>query len=265
VINPGRGSLRSTLVALALLGGGCAWDTPQSTLTARSDLARAILHVYGITTWVSIAIALLVVVVLGIVLTRYGQRRGQPLPRQVRGHTLLELGWTVAPALVLLIIAIPTIQIIFRTQSASAPRDALEITVRGWQWWWEFRYPSLDVVVADELHLPLDQPVVLRLEGPDVIHSFWVPQLGGKRDVIPGRLNRIILTADTPGEYRGQCAEFCGTSHANMGFRVIVDPPERFAAWIAAQRAFWSARLDALEQALSQPDPPLRKKRRSTP
>jgi cytochrome c oxidase subunit 2 len=237
VISLGRRSLRSTLLALALLPGGCAWDTPQSTLTAKSDVARAILHVYGITTWVTIGIALVVVVALAIVLIRSRDRQGVALPRQVRGHTLLEVAWTVAPALVLLIIAIPTIQIIFRTQSAIAPKDALEITVRGWQWWWEFRYPSLDVVVADELHLPAGQTVMLRLEGPDVIHSFWVPQLGGKRDVVPGRLNRIILTPDTPGEYRGQCAEFCGTSHANMGLRVIVDAPARFATWIADQRA----------------------------
>jgi cytochrome c oxidase subunit 2 len=237
VISLGRRSLRSTLLALVCVAGGCAWDTPQSTLVARSDLARATLHVYGITTWVTIGIALVVVVALALVLARYRDREGVALPRQVRGHTLLEIAWTIAPALVLLIIAVPTIQIVFRTQSAIAPKEALEITVRGWQWWWEFRYPSLDVVVADELHLPAGQPVMLRLDGPDVIHSFWVPQLGGKRDVVPGRLNRIILTADTPGEYRGQCAEFCGTSHANMGFRVIVETADRFAAWIAAQRA----------------------------
>ncbi len=231
-----RRSPRSLLRGVALLLGGCAWDTPQTTLVPKSDFARAILHLYGITTWITIVIALVVVTTLAIVLVRFRERPGAPLPTQVRGHTLLEVSWTIAPALVLLIIAIPTIHIVFRTQAA-APKNALEITVRGWQWWWEFRYPSLDVAAANELHLPAGRPVVLTLEGPDVIHSFWVPQLGGKRDVVPGRLNQITLTADTPGEYRGQCAEFCGTSHANMGMRVIVDPPDRFAQWIAAQRA----------------------------
>src|SRR5207247_1588003 len=83
----------------------------------------------------------------------------------------------------------------FRTQGVAAPRDALRVTVRGWQWWWEFRYPDLDVVTANELHLPVGRAVVLDLEGPDVIHSFWVPRLGGKRDVVPGRPNRTVLAA----------------------------------------------------------------------
>jgi cytochrome c oxidase subunit 2 len=142
----------------------------------------------------------------------------------------------VAPALVLLVIGIPTVQVIFRTQ-APPPPDALEVVVRGWQWWWEFRYPSLGVVTANELHLPAGRPVVLRLEGPDVIHSFWVPNLGGKRDVVPGRRNQITMTPDTPGEYLGQCAEFCGASHANMGLRVIVDPPDVFTRWVTGQTA----------------------------
>ena len=225
------------MLALALLLGGCAWDTPQTTLVPRSDFARAILHVYGITTWVSVVIALVVTVALVLALARFRERPGGHLPVQVRGHTLLEIAWTIAPALVLLIIAIPTIQIIFRTQSLVVPQGTLEVTVRGWQWWWEFRYPAFEVAVADELHLPAGRPVRLILEGPDVIHSFWVPQLGGKRDVVPGRVNFITLTPEIPGEYRGQCAEFCGTSHANMGLRVVVDPTERFEQWMAAQRA----------------------------
>jgi cytochrome c oxidase subunit 2 len=134
------------------------------------------------------------------------------------------------------VIAIPTIQIIFRTQGV-APKDALEITVRGWQWWWEFRYPSLQITTANELYVPLGQPVAMRLEGPDVIHSFWIPRLGGKRDVVPGRINRITFTPTAVGEYLGQCAEFCGTSHANMRMRVIVVERAAFDRWVAAQRA----------------------------
>jgi cytochrome c oxidase subunit 2 len=227
---------RLPLGALVLIAEGCAWDGPRSTLAPRSDFARAIADVYRDVTAVVVLIALVVSIVLTLVLARYRTRAGAPRPRQVRGHTPLEIGWTIAPALVLLVIAIPTINVTFRTQGP-APSGALEIVVRGWQWWWEFRYPTLDVVTANELHVPAGRPVVLRLEGPDVIHSFWVPQLGGKRDVVPGRMFRISLTADTPGEYLGQCAEFCGTAHALMGLRVIVEAPEAFEQWVAAQKA----------------------------
>jgi cytochrome c oxidase subunit 2 len=231
-------AVRVALCALALLLGGCAWDGPMSTVTARSDFARAILSVYSIVTWTTAVIGLLVFVALLVILVRFRARPGDAtLPRQVRGHTLLEISWTIGPALALLIIAIPTIQIVFRTQTAATPPDALVVVVRGFQWWWEFRYPDLDVVTANELHLPAGRRVALRLEGPDVIHSFWVPQLGGKRDVIPGRLNQITLTADQPGEYWGQCAEFCGASHANMGMRAIVQTAADFDRWVAQQKA----------------------------
>ena len=208
-----------------------------STLVARSDMARDVLSLYGLITWISIGIGALVFVILGYVLLRFRDRPGAPLPPQTHGRPWLEIAWTLGPALVLLVIAIPTIQVIFRTQSQAKPRGALEVTVRGYQWWWEFRYPALGVVTANELHLPAGRPVVFSLEGPDVIHSFWVPKLGGKRDVVPGRGNVITLTPDGPGELWGQCAEFCGASHANMGMRVIVDAPADFDRWVSAQRA----------------------------
>jgi cytochrome c oxidase subunit 2 len=225
-------------LAFVVLAGGCAWDGPMSTIVARSDFNRAILSVYALITWISLGIAAVVFGVLVLVLWRFRERPGRPqVPPQVRGHTGLELAWTFLPAVVLLFIAIPTIQVIFRTQSAATPRDALEVRVRGWQWWWEFRYPRLDVVTANELHLPVGRPAFLVLEGPDVIHSFWVPQLGGKRDVVPGRLNHLVLTPERAGEYWGQCAEFCGASHALMGLRVVVEEPSAFERWVAAQKA----------------------------
>jgi cytochrome c oxidase subunit II len=230
--------LRAVLGTLVLALGGCAWDTPMSTVVAHSDFARAILHVYSIVTWATAIIGVLVFVALFVTVVRFRARPGDTtLPRQTRGHTLLEIAWTIAPALALLVIAIPTIQVVFRTQSAATPPDALQVTVRGWQWWWEFRYPQLDLVTANELHLPAGRRVVLKLDGPDVIHSFWIPQLGGKRDIIPGRLNQITLTPERPGEYWGQCAEFCGASHANMGMRAIVQTAADFDAWVAQQRA----------------------------
>ncbi len=229
-------SLRVALATLAVLFGGCAWDGPRSTLAPRSDFARAILDVYGIVTWASIGIALVVAVGLGWVLLTFRARPGQPMPPQTRGHTGLEIAWTVAPAVVLLVITVPTIQVIFQT-ARPAPPGALDVIVDGRQWWWEFRYPSLNLVTANELHLPVGRPAVLLLESPDVIHSFWVPQLGGKRDVVPGRRLHLTLTPEVVGEYLGQCAEFCGASHALMGVRVIVQSPEAFQRWVAGQQA----------------------------
>jgi cytochrome c oxidase subunit 2 len=238
VDGPGRARplSRLGLVGATAFLGGCAWDGPRSSLVPRSDFAREILHVYGIITWVTLGIAAIVLIALSWILLRYRARPGAALPSQVRGYALLEISWTVAPAVVLLIIAIPTIEVVFRTQGAP-PRGALEVVVRGRQWWWEFYYPEYQLTTANELHLPAGRPAVLTLEGPDVIHSFWVPQLGGKRDVVPGRLNRLTFTPDTPGDFPGQCAEFCGTAHANMGLRVIVDPPAEFERWLAAERA----------------------------
>jgi cytochrome c oxidase subunit 2 len=212
------------------------WNKPMSTVAVASDFGHAINEVYGLITWVALGIFLLVASVLLYVIVRYRDRGDGRLPRQIRGHSLLEIAWTIAPALVLLVIAIPTIQVVFRTQAATGQAPTLDVTVLGHQWWWEFRYPTLDVVTANELHVPVGQPVSLRLEGPDVIHSLWVPRLGGKRDVIPGRVNHLTFTPEEPGEYLGQCAEFCGVSHANMRFRVIVHPREGWDAWVARER-----------------------------
>ena len=208
-----------------------------STLVAASDMASDVLALYGLVTWICAGIGALVFGILAYVLLRFRERPGAPLPSQGHGRPWLEIAWTVAPAFILLIIAVPTIQVIFKTQPQAKPKDALEIVVRGYQWWWEFAYPSLGVVTANELVLPAGRRVVFSLEGPDVIHSFWVPKLGGKRDVVPGRHNTVTVIPSAPGEFWGQCAEFCGTSHANMGMRVAVYAPERFDAWVAAQRA----------------------------
>jgi cytochrome c oxidase subunit 2 len=231
-----RAVLHGTGIVVLLVLGGCAWDTPQTSLVPRSDLTRSIQSVYALITVATVLIGVVVLAVITWILLRYRQRPGEALPPQTRGHSLLEIAWTIAPALVLLVIAVPTIQIVFRTQAPASPQ-ALEIDVIGKQWWWEYRYPKLGVVTANELHVPAGRPVVLKLVGWDVIHSFWVPQIAAKRDVIPGRRDQITFTADTPGTYWGQCAEFCGTSHANMLLRLMVDPPEQFDRWVQAQLA----------------------------
>jgi cytochrome c oxidase subunit 2 len=227
-----RLGLAGVVVSLA----GCAFDGPQSSLAPVADFGREILHVYGIITWAVVGIAAVVVTALVLALARYRERPGAALPRQVRGQFALELAWTIAPAVVLLVIAIPTIGVVFRTQGTPPP-GALDVVVRGRQWWWEFYYPAFKLTTANELHVPQGQRVVLRLDEADIIHSFWVPRLGGKRDVIPGRHNTLAFVADTPGEYLGQCAEFCGTSHANMRLRMIVQAPGAFEQWVTSQRA----------------------------
>jgi cytochrome c oxidase subunit 2 len=149
----------------------------------------------------------------------------------------LEAAFVIGPALVLLMITIPTVRIIFQTQRLEAPKDALEVRVIGHQWWWEFQYPATSINTANEVHIPVGRPVRFLLNADDVIHSFWIPRLGGKRDCIPGHINQLTLIAHTPGDYYGECAEFCGTSHANMRFHVVVDTPGGFGAWLDDQRS----------------------------
>jgi cytochrome c oxidase subunit 2 len=145
----------------------------------------------------------------------------------------MEIGWTLAPALILVVIAIPTIRTIFLIDKPTTDPNALTIEVVGRQWWWEFRYPELGIVTANEAHIPVGRTIDLRLRSADVVHSFWVPKLGGKRDLVPGRENQLWFTADSVGVFWGQCAEFCGTAHALMSMRMIVDTPGDFDAWAA--------------------------------
>jgi cytochrome c oxidase subunit 2 len=180
---------------------------------------------------------LLFVLVQGLLIYmtwRFHERPGNPEPRPVFGNPGLEVGWTVTPAILLVgvfLLSLPTLR------GTVGPRDnALEVEVTGHQFWWEYRYTAQGLVTANELHIPVRQPVHLRLESADVIHSYWIPQLNGKTDLIPGRTNTLTLYAETPGTYLGQCAEFCGIEHAWMLLRVIAEPRPEFDAWVAAQQ-----------------------------
>ena len=226
------------LLAVALLLSSCGWslwDSPMTTVRPKSGFGRMTHEIFMLISWWTLGIGIAVEAGLIWVCLRYREKPGAPIPEQVHGHTVLEVSWTVVFALILLIFLIPTVAVIFKTQEAPAA-TALRVDVSGRQWWWEFKYPDLKVVTANELHLPAGQEVAFNLHAPDLIHSFWVPQLGGKRDVVPGRVNRITLTPDEPGEYPGQCAEYCGLSHANMRFRVVVHSKIDFEKWIAAQQ-----------------------------
>jgi cytochrome c oxidase subunit II len=173
------------------------------------------------------------------IMVRFRWQPGQGEPAQVHGNARLELAWTIFPALLLAVIAIPTVRIIFQTQE-DPPADALTIDVVAHQWWWEFRYPLENgdtVITANEIHIPVGRPVHRRLTSADVVHNFWVPQLFGKRYNIPNRINHIIFTAHEAGMYLGQCAEFCGESHALMKKRLIAHPAGGFDEWLRNEAA----------------------------
>jgi cytochrome c oxidase subunit 2 len=231
---PRRHQLAALVASATFITTACGGPFPQSTLRPTADLGFQIDGLFHLILWFAAAVFVVVETLLIYIAIRYRARADQPPPAHTHGHTLLEISWTLAPAVILIIVAVPTIQTILRTQRAPGP-DALEVSVVGHQWWWEYRYPASGVVTANELHLPVGKPVTLAMTSADVIHSFWVPRLGGKRDVVQGRTNRIEFTADSVGVFSGQCAEFCGQSHANMGLRVAVEDSAAFAAWTAAQ------------------------------
>jgi cytochrome c oxidase subunit 2 len=223
------------LAAILLAATGCGGPFPQSTLAPRSDLGAQVDTLFTSIFWWAVVVFAIVEGLLLFVIIRYRRRPGAGQPSALHGHTALEIGWTLAPALILVFIAVPTMRTIFAT-AARAPAGALRVEVIGHQWWWEYRYPDLGIVTANEMHLPLGRPVELAMTSADVIHSFWAPGLGGKRDLTPGRITRIAFTADSLGEVAGQCAEFCGASHANMRLRVFVESDSAFAAWASRQK-----------------------------
>jgi cytochrome c oxidase subunit 2 len=215
----------------------CAKDAPQDTLEPKGPVARQIDNLIDP---VFIVAGLVFVLVQGLVLVaviRYRHRDDSPEPVQIHGNTRLELTWTLIPALILLVIAIPTIRTIF--DLARKPKNPVNVTVIGHQFWWEYRYEDFGIVSANELHMPVGRAVELTLEGDptDVIHSFWIPALGGKQDIIPGRTNHMHLIAEKPGTFLGQCTEYCGLSHANMRARAVALPPDEVDAWVANQKA----------------------------
>ena len=205
--------------------------------------ARAIFDYTMLVLAVCAVIFVIVVGLLVYTVTRFRHRReddGQE-PPQVYGSNQIELAWTVIPIIIVFVLTLVTARTIAEVQNAVPPPKALKVTVVGHQWWWEIRYPDLGVVTANELHVPVSdpaqpRPTFLKLESADVAHSFWIPQLAGKTDVIPNRDNSMWIEPVTPGTYLGNCAEYCGTQHARMLIRVIVHPQGEFENWVAAQK-----------------------------
>jgi cytochrome c oxidase subunit 2 len=162
---------------------------------------------------------------------RFGDRPGAPEPIQVHGNTRLELAWTAAPALLLVVLYILTVRTMATVEAEA--EAALRVRVIGHQWWWEYEYPDLGIVTANELHVPVGRPVRLELESADVVHNFWIPQFGWKKDNTPNHVTPMNVVVDEPGVYDGACTEFCGTQHAWMRIRAVASPPEQFEVWVA--------------------------------
>lgn len=224
---------------LVLALAACAQEYPNSTFNHNTEFNASIdalvdqLLFWGTVVFVVVETALIFTII------KFRRREGGPEPKQVHGNTTLEIVWTVAPALILVMIAIPTVRTIFRTQAKAVP-DALQVEVIGHQWWWEFHYPEYGIRTANELYVPIGRTVNFALRTNDVLHSFWIPQMGGKRDLISNRTNYLWFTPDSSLEssaWNGFCAEFCGASHANMKFRLYTVQPEEFERWVAHQQS----------------------------
>ncbi|HUF58849.1 MAG TPA: cytochrome c oxidase subunit II [Actinomycetota bacterium] len=247
-------------IGLLLLLGACAPEASQDTLQPKGPYAEKLNDLFIPVFWV--AVFVFVVVEGGIIWIsiRYRHRKGRDrIPAQTHGNTKLEIGWTIAPAIILAGVMVPTIAGIWDL-ARKPPEDALNVTVEGYQWWWGFEYTDDDmqtsygdnkqIRTADVLVIPEDRVVYLSLVGAGgqivkddpadsdymVIHSFWIPELAGKQDVVPGRTNHILMQADEPGMYEGQCAEFCGLQHGRMLVRVRALSAEDWDAWVANQK-----------------------------
>ena len=226
---------------LAVLFSACGEELPQNSLDPAGPLARDIDDLWWLVFWIATVIFVLVTGALLVSIFRFRQRGGaERKVRQLHGNTRLEVVWTIIPAVLLAVLAVPTVSTLFDLRAEPA-RPRLDVQVTGHQWWWEFTYPEYGIVTANELHIPARENVYLEMNSVDVIHSFWVPRLNGKRDVVPGRTNFLTLNADEPtppGEpFVGQCAEFCGLAHADMRIKVFVHDDAGFAEWVAEQQA----------------------------
>lgn len=236
-------ALTTAVAALAVTACGAE---PQSALDPKGPFARKPDDLWQLVFVIAIVVF---VIVMGLIVYTIVSFRERPddtaLPVQTHGNTRLEIMWTVIPALILAGIAVPTVQTIFELDAE--PADALTVQVIGHRWWWEYRYPGMgpdggDIVTANEMVIPVDTPVRLEMTAQEqgtaqnaVIHSFWIPKLAGKQDVVPGRITTLNLQADEEGRYLGQCAEYCGLSHANMRARVEAVSSADFEQWLADQ------------------------------
>lgn len=236
-----RTDLRALLCGLvAVVLTGCRGT--QSALDPAGHQAARIDHLWWLMFWVSTAVFGLVILFLCIAVVRRASGEDkQPPPRPVQRRLTAVVSGAVVVTVIILFIFLTDSFLTGRTLSSIEAPNARIITITGHQWWWKVRYEdpiaSNIVVTANEIHIPVGEPVQFKLKSSDVIHSFWIPNLHGKRDLIPGRTTTLWIRADRPGAFDGQCAEFCGMQHARMRFRVIAQEPQEFQLWLEHQRA----------------------------
>jgi cytochrome c oxidase subunit II len=242
------------VAGVAAVLAGCADNAPQDTWQPEGDNAQKIHDLQWPVFAIAGLVGLIVAVAISWCIWRY-RDRGQPIPKQTHGRPALEIGLTILPAMILIGVAIPTVGTIV----ALAETDDTEcvVNITGQQWWWEIDYPAQDgcggisapIVTSGQLVIPEDTNVLMRGTSRDVIHSFWVPRINGKKDVVPGRIHTLRLEADQPGIYAGQCAEFCGLSHANMRMEIVALDAEDFETWKANQLADYEAPEEGTQAA----------------
>ena len=239
--------LAGIAILLAACGGS---DNRQNSLDPKGPAAQKINDLFIPILALAIVIGILVVGATVYMAIRFRQREGRSdNPKQIHGHTALEIGWTIVPALILAVVAVPTVSTIWDLAERPVGANVLKVDVVGKQWWWQFQFPKQHLVpqstqlhynpndtkgmvtTSTELHIPVGTKVDVGLHSYDVIHSFWIPELNGKKDVMPARTNRLTLEASKPGVYLGACAEYCGLSHADMRMRVIAEPMADWLKW----------------------------------
>src|SRR5215472_7241823 len=237
---------QSVTLFFACVAAAVAVDPRVSSTNIFAPASTPAKTIFDLSVFVLSVTALIFVIVGGLLTYSVIKFRSKPTdaarePAQVYGSTQIELAWTVIPILIVAVLFLATARVIHAIQDAPKPATALDVTVVGHQFWWEFRYPKLGIVTANEMHIPASDPAhptptFLKLLSADTDHSFWVPELAGKTDLIPNRVNEMWMDPPRPGIYLGQCAQYCGTQHAKMLLRVYVDPPADFAAWVSAQQ-----------------------------
>lgn len=231
------------VLSLALALAGCSWDQNQSALDPKGPVAKNQYDLFMLTLYITMSLWVVVGGFLIYTVIKFRLKKTDDpneIPEQSHGHPLIEVGLILASAIILVVLAIPTFKgIVF--MKAPPPEhgadDAMVVNVYGLQWWWRFEYPELGIETANELVFPAGRAIKLNLRSEDVIHSFWLPKLAGKIDLIPGQENAMWVKSDEPGYFWGQCAEYCGDSHAYMLFRAIAHTEEDFNNWVSKQKA----------------------------
>jgi cytochrome c oxidase subunit 2 len=244
MMSPRRLTALAGVLGVAFLAG-CAKNAPQDTWQPKGPNAEKIDNLNWLVFPIAGVVGVIMLALFAVVMVKF-RDRGQPIPKQTHGKPALEVTLTIIPALILSVVGVFTVRGIF--DLAEDKDTEMIINVTGQQWWWEYDYPIQEeygvaqpIITSGQMVIPAGTKVLLRETSRDVIHSFWVPALNGKKDAVPGRIHLLRMEADEPGIYAGQCAEFCGLSHANMRMEVVALSKEDFAAWVKNQLADYNA------------------------